>query len=250
MAEHASDNIIYYLLMDKAHRDNLGLIRNWDNLKIAFEENNIWLKDFSFAQINSPEVRSIPFKTIYFSKGAKLYLHNSNLPDRNLPSLLWTPVERGLPVTLPSFNHNFFGIEQKINTRLIRSDIEREGVVMITSINTLKKYIETAPEIRLQKILWTIVQPSKVILFGTPLLPIPGEVLWRKKEHLFPSGYDLELYVLADTINEKLNPGKENWIVWEVGSTYYFVPKDHFKPLSLSSFRLSTSPSKTQSHAI
>jgi len=251
MAEHASNNINYYLVLDKSFKDNLGAIRNWTNLKIAYEGNNIWLKDFDFAQINSLEVKSIPCKTIYYSKNAKLFLQNSNLPDRNIPSLLWTAVDRGLPVKLPSFNHNYFGIEQKVSVKIIRSDVEREGTIMITELKSLKKYIEKAPSVRLQKISWAIINNEKAILFGIPLLPMPGDVYWAKNELVFPTGYDLELHLLSATINEKLNPDKNSMVIFEPDSSYYLIEKQKMKTLSLGSFRMSTEiASKSFCHGI
>jgi hypothetical protein len=35
-----------------------------------------------------------------------------------MPNLLWTPIERALSIDLPSFNHNFFGINQSVDIKL------------------------------------------------------------------------------------------------------------------------------------
>ena len=114
MAQNAADDIDFFLLLNDAYKSDLGTIRIWNNLKVAFDEKHIWVKDFTHNQINSIEVKSIPYKTIFYSKGAKLYLQNSLLPDRNIPaSLLWTSIDRALPIRLPSFNHNILVFRKK-----------------------------------------------------------------------------------------------------------------------------------------
>ena len=227
----------YYLLINAEHKTHLSAIRSWQNLKIAFDGDQIWVKDFDYVQINALEVKSMPQKSLFYEKDGKLFLLNSALPDRNIPSLLWTALERALPIELPKMNHNFFGIEQKINIKLIPSETEVADNVMITSIERLKNYIATAPSVRLQNIKWALLNDDKVLLFGTPLLPISGETFWQRGDFLLPSGYDFDLYLLSETLNQILNPERENWIVWNTDTTYFSIDKDDLEQLSLGSFR-------------
>lgn len=74
MAQNASNDIRYFLVLEKSRKDDLAAIRQWNNLKVAFEGDYLWIKDFNFAQIHSSEVKSMPFKTIYDCKQGKLYL--------------------------------------------------------------------------------------------------------------------------------------------------------------------------------
>jgi hypothetical protein len=238
MAQNASNDISYFLLLDDVNKADLGTIRIWNNLKVAFDEKKIWIKDFTPEQIHSVEVKSIPYKTIYYSKETKLYLQNSLLPDRNIPlSLLWTPIDRALPVILPAFNHNYFGIHDKISIELIVSEKEEEACAMITTLETLKHYIETAPAIRLQSIQWTILNKKNVLLVGKPLLPVTGNTYWQQQEMLLPVGFDFELPVLANKIRHKINPEKQVVVLWNSNNTYQLIDKQAFKPLSLGSFR-------------
>ncbi len=238
MAQNASDDIGYFLLLDEVHKADLGTIRVWSNLKIAFDGKDIWVKDFTHQQIHSVEVKSIPYKTIFYSKGAKLYLHNSLLPDRNIPaSLLWTQIDRALPISLPDLNHNYFGIQEKISIALVASETEAEAVAMITSLDVLKQYIETAPAIRLEHLFWTILQNKDVLLIGKPLLPITGQTYWRQEDVLLPVGFDFDLSILAGKLIDTINPGRRGIVLWNQENRYLFIDKNAFQPLSLSSFR-------------
>lgn len=242
MAENASNDISYFIAIDETFKSDLAGIRQWHNLRAAFDEGMIWIRDLNFVQVHSLEVKSIPYKTVFYEKQGKLFLINSLLPHRNVPSLLWTPLNRVLPVIIPPFNHNYFGIHEKLEMQLIASENEAEAEGMIVDADVLENYLVTAPRIRLQKLHWTILNNNKILLVGKPLLPIPADVYWTRNHILIPAGYDFALYSLADALNTILNPGNDHLIIWDLQNTYALVSKNDLQPLSLSSFRKTLQP--------
>lgn len=238
MEKDAGSSIVYFLSVPQAYKNDLARIRQWTNVKAGFEENLIWIKDLNYQQIYSGEVRSIPFATAYYEKANQLYLLDRKLPERNVPGLLWTPIDRALPVSLPSLNHNYFGIHDAVAISLMPSDRETDAVGMIVSLAILRHYIEHAPAVRLEKIRWTIIGADRAFLLGTPLLPVPGTTVWSRKDLLLPTGHDLELYSVADAVQKKISPGRDSWILWDTDNTYQLIPKESLVPLSRSSFRL------------
>ncbi len=238
MAKDVSNNITYYLLLDVAHQSALGAIRAWENVKVAFEGSQVWVKDFDYVQISALEVQSMPYKTIFYEKEGKLFLINSLLPDRNIPALLWTPIERALPIELPKMNHNFFGIKEKISLKIVPTDIEMPDNVMITTILQLKSYIVTAGAVRTKNLTWTLLNDDKVLLLGTPLLPLSGDTFWQNGDFLLPSGYDFDLHILSETLSCNINPYQQYWIVWNVDNSYFLIPKSDLEQLSLASFNI------------
>lgn len=240
MAHNATGSVRYYIAVKRAHLNDLAKIRQWNNLKVGFEDDTIWIRDFDYVQINSTEVKSIPFKTSYYEKDNKLILINNLLPDRVVPSLLWTSIDRALTVSLPSFNHNFFGLEEKISISLIATDKEAQAVAMITNRHVLINYISTAPTLRLQKIHWSILDSDKAILIGMPLLPLPGKVFWQRNDFLLPTGFDFDLHLLTDELNKRINPRNNHLVIWNDDCTYSLLPKENLVQLSRSSFQLSS----------
>lgn len=239
MALDPSNGLNYFLCIAAEHAHYLAAIRHWNNLKIAFDEKVVWIKELSAVQADTVEVKSIPYKELYYASGHKLFLKGSLLPERNIPSLLWTPIERGLPVKLPAFNHNFFGIHSKAIVGLIPSDEEKEAHGLIVDLSTLQTYIETAPAIRLKGLHWAIIDNKQAIILGNPLLPLQGQVFWQMDDFLLPAGYRLELPVLAGTLNDILNANNDHWIVWNTDSSYWKIHKQALRPLSISSARAS-----------
>lgn len=237
MAQDATETINYYLCIDEAYKDNLAAIRLWPGLKAGAEDHCIWIKDFTYAQVHSPEVQQLPFKRIYTEKQGKLYPVQSLLPERSVPSLLWTPLERVLTVTLPSFNHNFFGIDQTIRVQLVPSENEKPAQALCVSVSDLDSYLQTCAAIRLQALQWCVLNTQQALILGVPLLPIPGQAFWQRDSFLLPTGYDFELHLLSDALQRVLNSDKAHWILWHADQTYSLIPKTDCMPLSLSSFR-------------
>jgi hypothetical protein len=236
MAIDSAGSVAYFLLLPLEHKDYLGAVRHWENLKVGVEEGVIWVKDLTTVQIDSVEIKSIPHKTLYYTSGPSLYKQGSLLPDRAIPSLLWTPVARGLPIELPPYNHNYFGVNERIAVRLVSTDQEQEAYAMLASMEALQAYVQSAPAIRLKHIRWVIAN-EKSLLLGTPLLPIQGDVYWRLNDFLLPAGCQFEFPLLAETIQALLNPKGDHWIVWQTDGRYWKLAKEDVRPLSIASFR-------------
>lgn len=229
------------LKIARKHQELLETIRHWHDLKVAFDGDLIWIKDFTTEQFSSATVLQIPYTTLFEEKNNLLFLKGSLLPQQKMPlGLLWSPILRAFPIELPPLNHNFFGINEKVSLQIVRSEIEAEAFVLVTSLQKASYYILNAPEIRLQNLKWIVVE-DEVVLFGTPLLPIEGKTYWKNNDALFPSGFHFEFPILGETIQEKVNPAGDYWVFWQADSSYFKVFKDDVKPLSISSFRLTFS---------
>jgi len=236
MAPDATENIKYYLSLDETYRPNLAAIRLWPSLKAGVEDKLIWIKELTYAQIHSLEVQQLPSKRVFYENQGRLFPLNSLLPERTVPSLLWTPVERLLPVTLPSFNHNFFGIDQTLSLQIVPSQNEKPATALLVYLSDLEDYLKTCAEIRLQGLQWCLLNQLQVLLIGTPLLPIPGAVYWQRGQFLLSAGFDFDLHLLADALQARLNADNTCWIFWNLDQTCSLVPKADCVPLTLSSF--------------
>jgi MoxR-vWA-beta-propeller ternary system protein len=237
MAENFPDELSWLLEIEQGHLDYLGQIRHWDNLRIAAGRGVYWVKDFTQAQLDSLEVKSIPFKRIFYVKDQQLFPQGHLLPVKKLPSsLLWTPLERGVPVTLPSFNHNYFGVREKLSVRLIPSVTEQEASAMLIPLGMLRSYIGTAPGIRMKGLVWVIVEDAAFVL-GVPMLPLPGAAYWRRGNSWLPAGHDFEYPVLSEVIYRELDAGNAGLLLWRQDSSFVVIGRDLLRPLSRSSVR-------------
>ncbi len=237
MEENFANNLIYLLKINSSHKEFLAQIRHWNNLKVAFEVETVWVKDFTKNQLKDILLISIPFTTIYYCKDNLLFPMGSLLPYKKIPGFLWTPIDRALQVELPMPNHNFFGINQQINIQLKQTEIEQEASIILVKMDLLSNYITTAAAIRLKQLKWVIINENQVLIIGTPLLPLNGSVFWQKNDFIFPLGFAFEFSILENYVAQKIDTTGSNFIFWLDANHYTIIPKKSFQPLSISSWR-------------
>lgn len=234
MAENFTDHLVQ---IESVHKEHLGQIRHWDNLKIATEGNYIWIKNFTEWQLSSAELLSIPFTKTFVNKDNLLFPKGSLLPFRKMPNLLWTPIERALSIELSNFNHNFFGIHQSLEIKLISTEPEQKATVLLVNIHTSNKYIVNASAIRLNPLKWVLIDNENALIFGEPMLPVDGKTFWQKGNFIFPVGLHFEFPLLEKFIEIKLNLNQSQWIWWTSEDSYCLIDRIMLKPLSISSWK-------------
>jgi hypothetical protein len=246
MAKHTSNALEFLVLTTREHLQSLSQIRHFSNLKVAFKDNDIWIKDFSLDQIDSTEVSTLPFKSIFYLKDNLLFPKGSLLPKAKLPSLLlWTPIVQALVLKEPKINHNYFGIYDTIIPKIIPSKEEQSTVAILVTINTTtKKTIESTAAYRFKDLNYTILNSNTLLIIGTPTLPLQGESYWLDNHFLFPNGYHLEYPILSSSIAKQINPSNSHYVLWHKNSSYSLIPKLDCIPLTISSFRRSLSLSQ------
>lgn len=230
----------FWLKLPLKYKDKLSRIRVWKELKVALDEQDIWVRGLQPEKLNHPEIRKIPFKEIYYQKGGALFPLGKRLPEYKVKtSLLWRPIYKALMVEMPKYNFNYFGIQSQIEVKLVSSTEERESYAMEIEKEVFDAYIKEAPSIRLKDLQWAIVD-KRIFVVGTPLLPIPGITFWKQHDFLIPTGSDFEFKELSRQIHEKINAASLYYVVFDENRTYYKIPKESFRKLTLSSYRLTS----------
>lgn len=242
MAKDAANDIGYKVLMiESVYKHYLAEIRHWMNLRVANDGARIWIRDFNEEQLLSATLKSIPFARLYNIKDNQVFPEGRLLPEQQMPALLWVPVERGLPLTLPALNHNFFGIVEKVAVSLVPSDKEEDTCALLVDIPALERYIQQSPAIRLERLRWCLVSAAggqRALIYGKPLLPLEGQAFWQSADFLVPAGYNLEFPAFTHINSKKSNPEQNHLLLWTTPEKYILIPKEQLEPLSISSFRL------------
>ena len=239
MAEDSSNGIkTFWAELPKADEDFLGAIRDWKNVQIAIDEEIIWLKGFTDEQAASSEIQQLPNFILYELRDGLLFRKNALVPSKKMrTALLWTPIDKALKLTFPISNNNFFGIEEKIETKLKPSEEEQPAMALLCTISEIKEAIITTPKFKLEKLDWIVIN-DKALFLGTPLLSFPGKTFWLKDDHLLPTGFDFEFENLSSLLQRKYNANQDQWLLWNENGTVLPINKEDFRKLSVSSFRL------------
>ena len=230
------NSIEYWVSIDTKLEKSLFKLRDWSHLKIAREDSLTWIRGFIQSEIESPLLLSLPNLNRYYLAGAKLILYGRRLPSRVEPNLLWTPIQRGLKVTLPSQNFNYFGLDQSYQISLIPSNHEMPSTVTIIDLTSLKNYVSSAPNIRLKNLNWTLLNEHKAIVWGSPILPLTSEDFYKKGCFIIPAGWKFKYDNMAAYYEETLSKNKEYWYLISTEHKIYSVKISDFTPLNKGSF--------------
>lgn len=239
MAENSSDHIKeFWAELPRIDEDYLGSIRDWKNIQVATDDEVIWLKGFTDEQVLTSELHQLPNFLLYELRDGLLFKKEALVPSKKMRTgLLWMPIDKALRLTFPASNQNYFGISEKVQIRVKESNEEHSVIGLLSTIEDIKDSIAALPKFRLEKIEWTIIG-EKALFLGTPLLSLPGKTYWAKDGHLLPSGYDFEFKNMSTFLQQKYNKASDGWLLWDESGNYLSVKKTDFRPLSVSSFRL------------
>lgn len=245
MEQNSTERLVYLARIPRQQTEQLKGIRHWKGIKIALQEKYVWLKGFSANDLQKVALRSLYGLELFEQKGNLLYQLGAHLAAAKAPHLLWTPIEKGLPVEKPLPNPNYFGIDQKVNIRLQTSQAEQEPFALLTSVAQVGQYLLGASSIRLKNLQWTILNEDQALIIGTPLLPIPGQTFWKLQQHLLPTGWHFNYPSLAPHLQAQNNPAGL-WMLWHQDASYTLIGKRMLVPLRLSSYRLTVSNTTVQ----
>ncbi|MGH1520004.1 hypothetical protein [Chryseobacterium sp. JK1] len=239
MAENPSKHIKeFWAELPRSGEDYLGSIRDWKNIQIALDDETIWLKGFTEEQSESSEIHQLPDFVLYELRENLLFRKDALVPSKKMrTALLWVSIDKALKLTLPISNNNYFGIHEKVQINLTESHEEQPVIALLSSIADIKESMVAIPKFKLEKIRWVIIG-EKALFLGTPLLSLPGKTFWASNKHLLPAGLDFEFKNLSALLQQKYNSESDGWLLWDENGKCLSIKNSDFRPLSISSFRL------------
>ncbi|WP_330745301.1 hypothetical protein [Chryseobacterium sp. CP-77] len=238
MAEDSSKRLKEFRAeFPRSDEDFLGSIRDWKNILIAMDGDTVWLKGFTDEQAAAQELQQLPDFILYELRDGLLFRKEAWVPSKKMrTALLWIPIDKALQLSFPPSNQNYFGIHEQVRIQLKESNEEHPVIALLSNIADIKESIAALPKFKLEKIKWTVMG-DKALFMGTPLLSFPGKTYWTKDRHLLPAGLDFEFKNLSTLLQQKYNQ-EEGWLLWDGNGNYLSIKETDFRPLSVSSFRL------------
>lgn len=239
MAEDSSKRLKeFWAEIPRADEDFLGSVRDWKNLQIAVDDDTIWLKGFTDEQTAASEIQQLPDFILYELRDGLLFRKEALVPSKKMrTALLWISIDKALQLSLPPSNQNYFGIHDQVQIQLKESNEEQPVIALLSNIEDIKESIAALPKFKLEKIQWTLLG-DKALFLGAPLLSFPGKVYWTKDRHLLPAGLDFEFKNVSTLLQQKYNKEQEGWLLWDENGGSLLIKDTDFRPLSVSSFRL------------
>lgn len=223
------------MVLSRADKPALGALRSLPGLQAADDGELVWLRGIAIAEEIDLRIRQLPALHTYELKdGELLFPPNALTPVSKLQTFNWQPLSQFITVTLPVSGMPG-KITQQHRVRLIPCDTADKSDALLTSLETFKTWVATAPKMRLQVLRFAVSENNRVLIIGSPLPPIPGREYIIRDGILLPCGYQFDPPAIAAL----LNTDPDEWLLFEPDGHWQPVPKDCFVPVTRNGVRLS-----------
>jgi hypothetical protein len=225
-------------IFNKADVASLGKVRCTAGLLAAVKDDSIWLRGVMDLPDMDIKIKQLPAKqTFYIDENELLFAPGTVTPVDQMPQLDWQPLNSFLPVEIP-----VAALPGQVTAlakiQLIPSENSQAGSALLTSLQVWKSYAETAPGSRLQRLRFAVAADNEVLIMGNPLPPLPGKEYWSCNNILLPNGYQFEIPMMANFINEKFNAQHQSVLLFDVDGSWQLIDNNFFVPAKRSAVRL------------
>lgn len=166
--------------------DLAARLRPMRGVQVLATDDRVWLRaalptsnaggHFAGDDLEQRLLRLLPgFRPFLLAADGQLTRVGERVPSAQMPAGKWQPLSTWLQIELPRATANFPGSLSQVALSLVRTTEERESTLLLTSLSAWSDYAETAPQWRLERLVFTVDSSGRVLIRGTPLPPLPGE---------------------------------------------------------------------------
>ena len=157
------------------------------------------------------------------------------LPEGYLPQAEWVPlVELVRPVVESGALPGTVG--SRVGVRLVRSSEEVGANVLVTTLAAFAEYAEGAPAVRLERLRFAC-DGERVVIWGAPLPPLPGERLAERAGVAAPCGFAWRPAVDAGSLRRVLGLAEGELALLAVSGSWQRVGAEAFVKARRSAVR-------------
>jgi hypothetical protein len=167
-----------------------GALRLRTDIEVRAHGQELWLRGPDLTDDLDRALRKLPGAE-RFTVGAdqRLIPLGARVPTATLPDHGWRPLSAWLvPVPQPAALAG--ELSGRVELRLVRTDRERTASGLVTTLVDWVAYATTAPAIRLRPLRFAAAADDRVLVWGTPLPPIPGRRYVEAEGLALPAGYE------------------------------------------------------------
>ena len=197
----------------------LASIRTLPNVKaatcvVADKTPQIFLRGILSADKPPIEIQKLPTQDVFILKDNLLFPISGVTPLSKLPDLKWQSLLDFLPIELPKSPFPAV-VDAKIPVRLVDSAHIQKSCALLTDFKNWVNYVETAPDVRLNKCFFAVSKSGKALILSDDFLPpINGTAYWQDEQILLPCGKAFEWAITARLLTKKYD--------LELGSLLFF----------------------------
>lgn len=224
----------------------LGTIRLLAGLEAGLVNGEVWVRGPKLKPPGEEAVRRVPWEERYeVIDGGRLRRMERRLSDERLPSVSWVSLAAFLGARLP--------VPIAAGMPPMKMAIELRPATAAGEPNLLEvarqewiDYVETAPEIRLRRLVFAVNEndSERVLVRGLPLPPLPGEQFVEAELVAKPAGFHWYPPVAAKTVRKTLGADETELVILRADATWSRVPRSAWIAATRSAVRLLFSPER------
>ncbi|TCD29601.1 hypothetical protein EZ456_00875 [Pedobacter psychrodurus] len=221
---------IRVLVVEVKYQDQIGHIRAVEGWSACRRDELIWLKGPLDNKHNQVLIDSLPILASYKLNGQnRLFPDGKLTPVALLNAMEWKTLPEFMPLEMPV---SAIPAQQTplMPVNLVRNQNPQPAYALQTNFMAWKKYVDGAPQIRLQHLKFVVSTAQEVFIIGDPLPPIPGKSFWLNGSLLVSAGYNFDPPFLASLLNQKLKPITPSYILFNKNGKQNSIAIDLFKP--------------------
>lgn len=230
------------VLLPSASALSAGSLRLRGDVQATQSGDDLWLRGPELSEELDLELRKLPGgRRFRVAADGRLTAVGARIPQGRLPDAGWQPLSdwlapRPQPAALAG------QAARRVGIRLVRADGEVPVAVLVTRADAWAAYATTAPAVRLRPLRVAAAEDGRVVLWGAPLPPIPGERYAERDGIAVPAGLmwspPVDAAVLRDLL--ELQPG--DLALFDADGSYEHVAAAEFTRASRSGARATADP--------
>ena len=188
-------------------------LRLTPSIRLLETENHIWLQGEDLEEQLRAQLLRIPDILLFHVEvDRQLIPLGATVPNGYLPSGDWILIRNWCSVRLPVAAYSG-ETHPTVLITIVRSAECQEANTLVADFADWRRFVETAPSIRLRNLKFAVHESGKTMIVGSPLPPIPGLFLYAEQGIAVESGWRVEPRVEPQILAHSLKLGG-NDIAW------------------------------------
>lgn len=212
-------NFPWVIRLARENAGSLASLRLLPRLEVADTGTSLWLFGPPGDDSLDLKIAALPAEERYELIGPKqLRLLSHRVPSGTLPTMSWQPLSDWLQVELPAAG--LPGNQPSgISLRRVRSSIEHEPEILLTTLTEFEEFSRHAAQVRLDRLQFAADDRGQVLVRGTPLPPLPGKRFVLHGGVAVPAGFHWSPAVSVDVLSRRLGASNEALVLWHDDGT-------------------------------
>jgi hypothetical protein len=236
-------NVSWVIRLARQDASSLAGLRLIPNVEVGEDDTTIWLRVKTADESLAPKLAGLPARERYeWLPSNALRAMDARIPSAQLPNVHWRPIAEWLKVEAPTaalpgilnLQPSTFNLQR---LTLVRSSVELEPELLLTSIEEFNRFAETAAQVRLDRLQFAANAEGSVLVRGRPLPPLSGKRFVLHGPVAVPAGYSWQPAVSAEVLASSFGVSGDTLILWSADGTFTRLYGEQFVPASRSAIR-------------